>query len=146
MVDAAARYYPFDAMTVFCEDETVTATGNLSTGGTEILTVGDGRVDGCVVVDVTAIDIANSDEKYDLIIQGSNSASFASGIQNLASLDFGDATQRDGGGDVDSLIGRYEMPVQNAQAGTEYKYMRARMVVSGTSPSITLTAHLAMKT
>ena len=146
MVDAAVRYYPFDAATVFCEDQTVTATVNLSTGGTEILTVGDGRVDGCVVVDVSAIKTSANDEKYDLIIQGSNSATFASGIQNLASYDLGAAAVRDGSGDVASVVGRYEVPTQNAQGGTEYKYMRARMVVSGTAPSITVTAHLAMKT
>lgn len=146
MVDAATRYYPFDAKTVFCEDETVTATGNLSTGGTEIIEVGDGRVDGNVILDVTAIDIANSDEIYDIIVQGSNSATFASGIENLASIDLGDAAVRQGSADVNSPIGRYEIGVSNYQGGTEYKYMRVRAVVAGTSPSITLTAWLSMRT
>jgi len=146
MVESARRYYPFDALTVFCEDQTVTATGNLSTGGTEIIQVGDGRVDGVVLLDVSAIDIANSDEIYTFYVQGSNDAAFASGIENLASLDLGDAAVRAAGGDVDSAIGRYEIHCANSQGGNEYKYMRVRAVVAGTSPSITLTAWLSMRT
>ncbi len=42
--------------------------------------------EGNMVVDVSAIEIADNDEVYKISLQGSNSATFASGIVDLAIL------------------------------------------------------------
>lgn len=141
-VDAAKRYYPYDALTVFEDNATETATANLA----NILEMGDGRIDAVAVFDVSAVDIANGDESYQILVQGSNDAGFASGIENLAIIDLGAAAARLGGADVASLIGRHEAHFANAMNGVEYKYVRARLVIAGTTPSITLTAWVSMRT
>ena len=142
MVDAAVRYTPFDALTVFEEALTTAVTANLA----NILTVGDGRIDAIAVLDITALDIVTTDETYNVYIQGSSSATFASDIENLAAYDLADTASRDGGADVTSLIGRHEIHFSNSMNGVEYKYIRARIVIAGTTPSITLTAWVSMRT
>ncbi len=93
---------------------------------------------GIAVLDVTAMDISSADEKYVLIIQGSNSPTFASGIENLAELDLGATASRNGGAG-NSLIGRYEVSFQNEQADVMYQYIRHYVLISGTTPTITHT-------
>lgn len=100
-------------------------------GSNQILDVGDGIFSGVVVIDVYAIEIASNDEEYDLILQGSNSASFASGIEDLAQYNMG-ATEVRQGGAQDSTTGRYLMPFVNIQADTTYRYLRMYTVVAGT--------------
>ena len=105
----------------------------------QILDVGAALFKGVAVIDITAIDIASTNESYRLTVQGSNSSSFASGIENLATLDLGATASRLGSGQ-DSVVGRYELLFQNEQASTVYRYLRLYMTLAGTTPSITLTA------
>lgn len=93
---------------------------------------------GVAVIDITAMDVSSADELYTIIIQGSNSSTFASGIENLAELDIGASASRKGGAGV-SLIGRYELIFQNEQADVMYQYIRAYILVAGTTPTITNT-------
>ena len=99
-------------------------------GADKILDLGAARFEGTVIVDVTAIEIASNDEEFDILIQGSNSATFASGIQNLAQLNLG-ATEVRQGGALDSVVGRYEVLFTNQQADVTYRYLRAYTVVAG---------------
>lgn len=98
---------------------------------------------GTVVIDVSAIDVTTGDENYIIHVQGSSSATFASDIVNLATLELGDGNT--GGADVVSGTGRYELKFGNEipQNGTTYRYLRLSNVVAGTSPSITYAAFAA---
>lgn len=116
----------------------VTATAAGTVGGSDkILDVGNGRFEAVALVDVSALDIVSNNEEYDVLIQGSNSATFASGIENLAQLNLG-ATEVRQGGAQDSVVGRYELPFINQAVGTIYKYLRAYLVIAGTTPTITV--------
>lgn len=101
------------------------------TAGSLIVNVGDATFKGVAVIDVTAIEIASNDERYVISVQGSTSATFASDVQNLASLELG-ATEVRSGGAIDSAVGRYELLFLNEQDGICYPYIRIYTDVSGT--------------
>jgi hypothetical protein len=108
----------------------------------KIVDLGTGRVDAKVVIDVSAIEVATGDEAYKLKLQGSSSASFASGIVELACLELGDSTVT--GNSADSGTGRYELPFTTEQAGTIYQYVRMYTDVAGTiATGINYTAWIA---
>lgn len=115
--------------------------------GSEILDLGSTapRTRGDVVFDVSAIDIVSTDETYDISIQGSSSATFASTIQELGALRIGDGSTLGtvNGVDVDDTTGRYVVPIINDHNGTSYRYLRLYVDVTGTTPSITFKAWLA---
>ena len=96
----------------------------------QIVDLGAGLVEGHMIVDVTAIEIASNDEVYKISLQGSNSATFASGIEDLAILELGALEVI--GGDVDSTVGRYKVPFRTEKNGTVYRYARAYTDVAGT--------------
>ncbi len=138
-----ARVYTFDALLQLKDAGAITSSAAAQVGGSnKIIDMGAARFDGTVVVDVSAIDLASTNEAYDIVIQGSNSATFASGIQNLASMNLGATAARDGGA-INSLVGRYEIGVTNEQADVVYRYIRAFTVCAGTTPSINYTAWLS---
>lgn len=132
------RWYPRDAqLTLLSGNATaITADDDDGIGASPIIDLGSGRFDACLVLDIAAIDVASSDESYDLIIQGSNSATFASGIQELARRRLGHTSTLKGA--ASSAIGRYELPFTNDVLDTEYRYLRVLVDVAGTSPSITI--------
>jgi hypothetical protein len=95
-----------------------------------IANVGAGLVEGKLIVDVTAIEIADNDEKYAIKLQGSSESDFADTIEDLAILELGAAETL--GGDQDSAIGRYTVPFRNEKNGTVYPYLRLYTDVTGT--------------
>lgn len=136
------RTYPFDIQTLLKDAGAITADAAAQVGGqAQILDLGAARTDAIVVVDVTAIDISSADENYRLVLQGSNSPTFASGIQNLAILELGATAARPGGA-ADSLVGRYELMFTNEQADLTFRYARMYTDVTGTTPSINYTAFM----
>ncbi len=106
------------------------------------------RIDGAVIVDISALEVGNDDELYDIIIQGSSSSSFGSAIQNLGQFSVGSAgghTTRGDGAALD-VVGHYEIPFTNEQNGTAYQYLRLFTIVTGTiATGINYKAHLAKK-
>ena len=113
-------------------------------GEAVIADLGAGLVEGNMVVDVSAIEVADNDEIYKISLQGSTSAAFASGIVDLAILELGAAEVT--GGDADSAIGRYILPFRTEKNGTVYQYVRAYCDVDGTlAAGINFTAHLTKK-
>lgn len=98
----------------------------------KILDLGTGYVSGDVVIDVTAIEIASNDERYDIGVQLSNSATFASGVVQGPVLPLG-ALETLIGADTDSSTGRYVLPFTNRGVDENiYRYMRLYINVSGT--------------
>jgi D-serine deaminase-like pyridoxal phosphate-dependent protein len=137
-----SRVYTFDANTEL-SDQTAAVTASAAAtvdGSAKIIDFGaNTRVDAWAVINVTALDIASNDELYTFTIQGSSSASFASDIQNLASISFG-ATEVRPGGAIDSTVGQYEVGFTNEQDDVIYRYVRLYRTIAGTSPTITSTA------
>lgn len=137
--------HTFDAATILKDAGLVAATGNATVNSTaQILDVGEGRLDGLVVLDVTAIEIGSGDENFKVLLQGSNSPTFASGIVNLAFAEFGALATLAGPPSAAPAVGRYEVAFTNAVNYTIYRYLRLRIIVAGTiATGINFSAFLA---
>jgi hypothetical protein len=99
-------------------------------GSDVIVDLGAGLVKGHLVVDVTAIEIADNDEYYDIQLQGSSKSDFADTFEVLTSVKLG--AQEVIGGDQDSTTGRYMVPFRTEKNGTTYQYVRIFTDVGGT--------------
>jgi hypothetical protein len=108
--------------------------------GATILDLGAGLVCGHLVIDVTGIDVASTDEYYVISLEGSTVAAMTSGSVELAVSRMGNVTAP---GDADTAVGRFVVPFRNEQNGTVYRYVRLSTKVDGTTPSITFSAWLA---
>lgn len=143
-----SRTYTFDAALELARASynlplVVTASGAAQVdAANKILDLGGAQFDGMLVLQVDAIDISSGDERYQIIIQGSNSPTFASGIENLATLDLG-ATGARAGGAKSSGLGQHHVGVVNEAEDTIYRYLRLFNAVSGTTPSISYRAWLS---
>jgi hypothetical protein len=111
------------------------ASSALTTTTTEtiILDIGAGLFDASWICDVTAIDVS-SDEKYVVILEGSNVAAMSSGIVELARVDLGNVTTPV---TVVTGTGRFLTEFRNEIAGTLYRYVRVQTTITGTTPTIT---------
>jgi hypothetical protein len=141
------RFYNEDLEMLFKDAGLIAADDNAQVGGVDkIIDVGtSSRFEAVMVIDVSAIEIASNDELYHIIVQGSNSATFASGIENLAMLSLG-ATEVRPGAAQDSTTGRYELPFCNEQADATYRYLRVAIDVDGTiATGINFTAFASTK-
>ena len=120
----------------------ITADG----AGSEILDMGanGSRMRGDIVVDVSAIDETTGDEQYTIIAELSDSSTHASGIEPTVALLLGGATTPLGNRDIESDIGRYILPFTNQANGRTYRFLQLHVDVTGTTPSITFVAHLAI--
>lgn len=93
------------------------------------------RTEYVTKVGIEAIDIANSDELYTLVVELSND-SFST-VVVAATHDFGDTAVRQSGA-PDTVAGdELEFIWHTEYNGVTYKDARLRMIVAGTSPSIT---------
>lgn len=101
-------------------------------GSDKIIDLGSSdRFDGRVIVDVTACEVATGDERYEIIVQGSSSATFASGVWNLAAVTLGDSSVSLE--TVDTAAGRrQELHFCNEVNGTAFRYLRVYTRVAGT--------------
>lgn len=136
-----ARGYNFDKLLQLKDAGAVTASAAAQVGGSAaVLDMGPARFDAMVRINLAAITVS-ADNAYDIVVQGSNSPTFASGIENLVSLNLGNTAVRDGGAQT-SAPGIYELPVTNEQADTVYRYIRIYTKVAGTTPSINFDAFL----
>lgn len=107
----------------------------------KIADLGAGKVEGHMVVDVTAINIDNNDENYKISLQGSSESDFSSTYEDLAILELG--AKETLGGDQDNETGRYEIPFTNEREGIVYRYVRVYCDVTGTvDTGINYKAHL----
>lgn len=110
----------------------------------KIIDLGSGFVQGDLVIDVTAIEVASDNERYDIVLQLSNSATFASGIFDKCILALG--ANEVIAGDADSETGRYTLPFNNRGVDEDvYRYARLYTDVSGTiATGINYSAFLAL--
>ena len=106
-----------------------------------IVDLGAGEVSGHLIVDVTAVEIADNDEAYKISLQGSSKSDFADTIVDLAEITLGAAEVI--GGDQDSTTGRYRVPFCTEKNGTVWRYVRVYTDVTGTiATGINFSAYL----
>ena len=127
------RTFTFDANLEFKDAGLVAADGAAEVdAAAKIVDLGTGFFKGNMVIDVSAIEIASNDERYDICVQVSSSSSFASSVINTAVLPLG-ALETLIGTDTDSTTGRYVLPFHNEGVdGTTYRYALVYTNVSGT--------------
>ena len=95
-----------------------------------ILDLGDGFVEGDVVIDLSACEIATGDEIYTVSVEASNVAAMTSGSVCLCKKVFGNLVAP-----MDAALsapGRYVISFRNEENGTLYRYIRLSTVVAGT--------------
>jgi hypothetical protein len=97
-----------------------------------IIDLGDGLVEGYLVIDLTACEIATGDERYTISLEGSNTAAMSSGSVCLAKKVFGNLIVP-----MDAALsasGRYVVPFINSESnnGDVYRYVRLSTLVAGT--------------
>lgn len=109
-----------------------------------ILDIGAGLVDGDIVIDVSACEIATGDEIYTISLEMSNVAAMTSGSSCAAKKVFGNLVVP-----MDAALsasGRYVLPFRNEEAGTVFRYVRLSTLVAGTiATGINFAAFIAKK-
>lgn len=118
----------------------------------KIVDLGDGLVEGYMIVDIDAIVTNAADLLYEIFLQGAQSATFATAglIRNLAALELGAGELLTNGtattGDQGAAGDRYVVPFRNEINGTVYRYARAYLeIANGTGETITTTIWLSIK-
>lgn len=114
-----------------------------STDGT-ILDLGEGIIDGYLVFDVSAVEVATGNEIYTVSLEGSNVAAMTSGSVCLAKKVFGNLVVP-----MDAALsaaGRYVVPFRNEENGTTFRYVRLSTLIAGTiATGINFSAFIANK-
>ena len=107
----------------------------------KVVDLGAGLVEAHLIIDVTAIEIADNDEFYKISLQGSSKDDFSDTFEDLAILELG--ANEVLGGDQDSTTGRYIVPFRTERNGTIYQYVRGYTDVNGTiATGINFSAYL----
>lgn len=143
-----ARYhYTFDADLELKDAGLVAASAAAQVdSAAKVLDLGGGLVEGNIVIDVSALEIASNDEDYDIVAQLSPDAAFgtAANIQDWVTLNLGASETKSTDSDKDDTTGRYILPFRNEVNGTIYRYLRLYTVVVGTiATGINYKAYLA---
>jgi len=109
------------------------------------------RIDAALVIDVSALNVANANNDYRFVVLGSNNANMSSPVVlgemelgNGAALPFGSAGLASTGAGSTSVPGRYEILFTTEQADIKYEFVGLYLVTAGTSPSIQYTAFVAV--
>lgn len=89
---------------------------------------------------VEAIDIASSDETYQVVMELSND-NFTTVNEVAAILDLGDTAVRQSGAPDNAAGDEYEVMWSTEVNGEKYQYARVKVFAGGTSPSITIGCH-----
>jgi hypothetical protein len=103
----------------------------------KVIDVGTGLFKACMILDVSALDIDGNNEIYDIIVQGSTVAAFATAgsIVELAAINLSAKEVKRSDSDKDDSTGRYKIYFDNEHDGTYYRYLRVYTVVAGAGVS-----------
>ena len=117
-----------------------------SAAATVIPLIGEGLVQGDIIIDVTAMDIVGNDEMYDIIAQISpDLACTPATLVDRCAISLGAMETKRSDCNRDDTIGRYILPFDNEYCGTIYPYVRLYTVTVGATNSITYSARLAKR-
>ena len=112
----------------------------------KVIDVGNAYVEGVVMIDVSALEIASNDESYTIVLQGSPDSAFtASTSVELCSLHLGAAETKGTDTNQADAAAQYRLHFDNDHAGTIFRYLRVYTVVTGTvATGINYEAYAAM--
>ena len=114
-----------------------------STDGS-IIDLGEGLTDGFLVIDLTACEIASTDEIYTVSLEGSTVAAMTSASVCLAKKVFGNVVVPMD--DAASAAGRYVIPFRNEETGEIQRYVRLSTLIAGTiATGINFSAFIAKR-
>lgn len=129
---ANRRSYTFDAALQLKDAGLVAASAAAQVASSaQVLDVGANPFAGVAVIAASAVEADTGDEEFTIRVEGSNSATFASGIVQLGAIRLGAAAAL-GANYAAAGVGQYELPFINVQADTVYRYIRAYTKVVGT--------------
>ena len=114
-----------------------------------VIDLGDGLVEGYMIVDIDDIEPHGNDELYIIKLQGNNDGDFADATAyDLAQISIGAGevlANGTDGTDVGAAGDRFVVPFRNEQNGTVYRYVRCIQVLTGALADITDTIWLSIK-
>lgn len=135
----------FDAAMRFKDAGLVGASAAAQVGGSaKIVDLGTGLFKGCMILDVSAIEIASTDESYTIVVQLSNDADFgtAGNIVEACEIHLGAKATKKTDSDRDDTTGRYKLYFDNENDAALFRYARVYTVVAGAiATGINYTAH-----
>lgn len=122
-----------DVSTVFSTGQTLTSSGYVNQLQQQV-DLGGGLWEGCLILDISALDLSTDDQTYQLLFQGSNDPAFADG-NVLLEINLSQ----------DSLtVAPVSVPtIISFRGATSFRYLQLYAQLGGTTPSITLSAWLA---
>ena len=138
--------FMFDLNLLLKDAGLVAASAAAQVGGVaKILDMGASRFDGRVIVDTTAVEVDSDNELYTIVVEGSNSSTFANTIVCLAAKLLGALEVTLESADTPAA-GRHEIAFTNEMNGTTYRYIRIYTIVAGTvATGINYTAALVQE-
>ena len=114
----------------------------------KIIDLGEGFVEGNIVLDISAIEGDSNDEIFDVVAQLSSDNDFSdkNTVIERCSMTFCCKEVARTDGTVDGVAGRFILPFDNEFGGTIYRYLSLYTVVAGTIVTgINYTARLAKR-
>ncbi len=123
----------FDAEMEFKDAGLVAASAAATVdSAAKVVDVGDALFKACMIIDVSAIEIANGDEIYTIYVQGSTDGLFTNDATScsFASIQLGAATPLLIG--AVNTVGRYKLYFDNEHDGVYFGHVRVYTVVAGT--------------
>ena len=123
----------FDAAMQFKDAGLVAASAAAQvSSAAKVVDLGTGLFRGCMILDVSEIEVATGDEKYTICVQLSNTTAFPDDSNSLtaAQIEMGAATPLLLG--AVTTTGRYKLYFDNEFDGAFYRYARVYTVVAGT--------------
>jgi hypothetical protein len=109
-----------------------------------ILDLGEGLVDGYLVIDMSACEVASGNEIYTVSLEGSTVAAMSSESVCLAKKVFGNLVVP-----MDAALsaaGRYVIPFRNEEGGELQRYVRLSTLIAGTiATGINFSAFIAKR-
>lgn len=112
--------------------------------GTLIVDLGTGKIVFDTIIDITNMKVSTGDEVYTVEVQGSPDANFGTpaNITTLVLLRLGSATGASVG-TADPTLGRVLMRGDNERFGSTYRYIRFKVTIAGTTPTLSYLAFAA---
>jgi hypothetical protein len=130
------RIYNLDIDLLMKDAGAITASAAAQVGGSarqiDVGGASKSRFEADLVIDVSALDLASTNETYQIEFELSDTSGFGSGVIDYVTIPI-------------LATGRVVVGVSNVKSGTAYRYARLTTTVGGTTPSINYTAFLAVR-
>lgn len=127
-----SKDFTYDNSLLMKDAGLVAATAEATVAGsTRILDLGTGRINGRVIIDTTAVETDTGNEKYEILVRVSSSATMATDVWIAGEVRLGHSSTT-----LETVtttaVGRRELHFTNEINGVAYRYAELYTVVAGT--------------